>query len=56
MGKIHVTQLIHVIVWKHIYIDYQVHPPYLVFAIETVKDCLCDTLKEFKTITSNEKG
>jgi hypothetical protein len=32
------------------------HHPYLVFAIETSKDYLCNTLKELKTIISNEEG
>jgi hypothetical protein len=42
--------------WKHICINYQVHHSCFVFAIETSKDFLHDTLKELKTITSNGEG
>jgi hypothetical protein len=36
--------------------DYQLHHVYLGFVEKTLKDHLHDTLKELKTITSNEEG
>ncbi len=56
MGEKQVIQLILVVVWKQVYIYYQLHHPYLVFVEENLKDRLHDSLKEFKIGTSHEKG
>jgi hypothetical protein len=42
--------------WKQIYIYYQLHHPNLIFIEKTLKDHLCDTLKDLKIGTSNEEG
>ncbi len=47
MGKKQVIQLIVVVVWKQVYIDYQLHHPNLIFVEKKLKDHLCDSLKEF---------
>jgi hypothetical protein len=47
MGKKQVIQLIVVVVWKQVYIDYQLHHPNLIFVEKNLKDHLCDSLKEF---------
>jgi acetyl/propionyl-CoA carboxylase alpha subunit len=51
-----VTQFIPILVWKQIYIDYQLHHIDLIFVEDTLKDCFCDTLKELKIRISNEEG
>jgi len=56
MGKKHVIQLILVVVCKHVYINYQLHHLDFVFVEENLKNCLHDSLKEFKIGTSNEEG
>ncbi len=55
MGKKQVIQLIPVIVWKQVYINYQLHHLDLVFVEEILKDYLHDNLEEFKIGTSNEE-
>jgi hypothetical protein len=55
-GKKHVTQLILVVMWKQIYIDYQLHHINLVFVKKTLKGHLHDTFKELKIRSSNEEG
>jgi len=44
------------IVWKNVYLDYQKEYPNSSIVEETLKDGLCDTLKELKTRNSNEEG
>jgi diketogulonate reductase-like aldo/keto reductase len=56
MDKQQVIHLIHVVVWKQVYINYQLHHLVLVFVKENLKDHLHDNLKEFKIGTSNEEG
>jgi hypothetical protein len=45
LGKKHVTQLILILVWKQVYIDYQAKHLDSYLAKETFKDQLWDTLK-----------
>jgi hypothetical protein len=56
MGKKQVIQFIPSVVWKQVYIDYQMHCPNLIFVEENLKDHLHDNSKEFKIGTSNEEG
>jgi hypothetical protein len=41
---------------KNVYVDYQKEYPYSSITEETLKDWLCNTLKELKTINFNEEG
>lgn len=49
-------QLIPNVMWKDAYAKYQKEYSYSSFVQETLKDCLCDTLKELKTKNCNEEG
>ncbi len=44
------------IVWRNVYLDYQKEYPNSSIVEETLKDGLCDTLKELKIRNSNEEG
>ncbi len=44
------------IVWRNVYLDYQKKYSNSLNVEETLKDELCDTLKELKTGNYNEKG
>ncbi len=44
------------IVWRNVYLDYQKEYPNSSNVEETLKDELCDTLKELKTGNYNEEG
>jgi hypothetical protein len=54
--KKQVTHLIPNVVWRNVYVDYQKRYAYSMFVVETLKNCLCNTLKELKTRKFNEKG
>jgi hypothetical protein len=54
--KKQVAHLIPNVVWKNVYVDYHKGYAYSMFMEETLKDCLCNTLKELKTRNFNEKG
>lgn len=56
MDKKQTIQLIPNVMWKDAYVEYQKEYSYSSFVEETLKDCLCDILKELKTKNSNEKG
>jgi hypothetical protein len=51
LGKKQVTQLIHIVMWKQIYINYQTTYPDSYLVEETLEDIL----KELKTRISNQK-
>ena len=55
-GKKNVTQLVPGKVWKLLYEQFLQEHPESKFAEDTLKDRLCETLKELKTGTSNEEG
>jgi hypothetical protein len=42
--------------WKNVYVDYQKEYPYSSITKQTLKDWLHNTLKELKTINSDEEG
>jgi hypothetical protein len=46
----------HVVMWKKIYINYQLHHLDLIFVQETLKYYLCAILKELKIRINNEEG
>ncbi len=56
LDKKQITQLIPTIMWKQIYIDYQVIHLDSYIVKKTLKDKLQDILKELKIRASNEKG
>jgi hypothetical protein len=56
LDKKQIIQLTPTIMWKQIYIDYQVIHLDSYIVKETLKDKLQDILKELKTRASNEKG
>jgi hypothetical protein len=56
MDKKQIIQLIPNAMWKDAYAKYEKEYSNSSFAKETLKDCLCDTLKELKTRNSNEEG
>lgn len=55
-GRTKVSQVIPVIVWRNVYLEYQKVYPVSPFQEETLKERLRESLKELETGTSNEKN